>query len=245
MKKVSIADFGYNLENIKDAEQKSFMENMLTAVCDVVNKANEGMLTQKDVDAKFDEINGQLKGYDADKFEQLVKDNEQLREMLKKSMDVIEKAHKTPGGMEMLSKFDEKLNAITAAYEEHGGGLEGIAAATWQAIQEASTLGLDILKCKLASMLQQIITAKLLNITNKICAVVMFAFAAYIVVSMVLYQVSPKVREHEQQQGPPSSTQMIKKIHHLHKDENTFSLFHSPRLSGDSSDSGTDSKKHK
>ena len=38
---------------------------------------------------------------------------------------------------------------------------------------------------------------------------------------------------------------MIKKIHHLHKDENTFSLFHSPRLSGDSSDSGTDSKKHK
>ena len=108
-----------------------------------------------------------------------------------------------------------------------------------------STLGLDILKCKLASMLQQIITAKLLNITNKICAVVMFAFAAYIVVSMVLYQVSPKVREHEQQQGPPSSTQVIKKIHHLQKDENTFSLFHSPRLSGDSSNSDTDSKMHK
>ena len=26
MKKVNIKDFGYNLDNIKDAEQKSFME---------------------------------------------------------------------------------------------------------------------------------------------------------------------------------------------------------------------------
>lgn len=101
-----------------------------------------------------------------------------------------------------------------------------------------TTLGLDILKCKLASMLQQIITARLLNITNKICAVVMFAFAAYIVVSMVLYQVSPQVREHEQQQGPPSSTQMIKKIHHLQKSDSSVSFLHIPRMSGDSTVAG-------
>lgn len=106
-----------------------------------------------------------------------------------------------------------------------------------------TTLGLDILKCKLASMLQKIITAKVLNITNKICAVVMFAFAAYIVVSMVLYQVSPKVREHEQQQGPPSSTQMIKKIHHLQKSDSIASFLHVPRLSSDSTVAGKNRNK--
>ena len=106
-----------------------------------------------------------------------------------------------------------------------------------------STLGLDILKCKLASMLQQIVTAKLLNITNKICAVVMFAFAGYIVVSMVLYQVSPEVREHEQQQTP-SSTQMIKKIHHLQKADSSTAFWHSPKLQGDTDSPAKDRKKH-
>ena len=110
--KVKKEDFGYNLDAIQDPEQKKFMESILGAMTDIVNKATEGMLTQKDVDTKFDEINGQLKGYDADKFDQLVKDNEQLREMLKKSMDVIEKANKTPNGREAINKFDEMLNQM-------------------------------------------------------------------------------------------------------------------------------------
>ena len=91
--KVKKSDFGYNLDNIKDAEQKSFMENILGAMCDVVNKANEGNITKEDMTAQFDAINDKLKGYDSEKFAQIVKDNEELREMLKKSMDVIEKAN--------------------------------------------------------------------------------------------------------------------------------------------------------
>lgn len=112
MKKVNINDFGFNLDAIQDPEQKKFMESILGMMAEVINKATEGMLTQKDVDTKFEQINDKLKGYDAEKFDQLVKDNDQLREMLKKSMDVIEKAHKTTGGMDMLSKFDEQLNAM-------------------------------------------------------------------------------------------------------------------------------------
>lgn len=110
--KVNIEDFGYNLGAIKDPEQKKFMESILGTMVEVVNKANEGMLTQKDVDNQFNAINDRLKGYDAQKFDQVCKDNEQLREMLKKSMDVIEKAHKSHNGMEFISKFDEKLNAM-------------------------------------------------------------------------------------------------------------------------------------
>ena len=78
----------------------------------------------------------------------------------------------------------------------------------------SSTLSLDVLKCKLASLLQRIITAKVLNIMNKVTAFIMFFFAGYLVISMVLYQVSPKAREREQQQEP-NSTKVIKKIHDL------------------------------
>lgn len=95
-----------------------------------------------------------------------------------------------------------------------------------------STLGLDILKCKLASLLQRIITAKLLNITNKVCAVVMFVFAGYIVVSMAMYQFDPKVREREQQQVPPTSTQMIKKIHNLQKEDSSILFWHPTKHGG-------------
>ncbi len=77
-----------------------------------------------------------------------------------------------------------------------------------------TTLALDILKCKLASLLQRIITAKLLNITNKVCALFMFGFAAYMVVSMIMFQVSPKARERQQSQ-PNNKTEMIKKLHNL------------------------------
>ena len=88
-----------------------------------------------------------------------------------------------------------------------------------------TTLGLDILKCKLASLLQRIVTAKLLNITNKVCAVIMFAFAGYLIISMIVYQVSPKAREREQQ--PANSTQMIKKIHNLQRMDTTSWFIHS------------------
>ena len=111
--KVKKSDFGYNLDNIKDAEQKSFMENILGAMCDVVNKANEGNITKEDMTAQFDAINDKLKGYDSEKFAQIVKDNEELREMLKKSMDVIEKANNAgTAGTKAISKFDEKLNEM-------------------------------------------------------------------------------------------------------------------------------------
>ena len=58
--KVKITDFGYNLDAIQDPEQKKFMESILGAMADVINKATEGMLTQKDVDTQFNGINDKL-----------------------------------------------------------------------------------------------------------------------------------------------------------------------------------------
>lgn len=110
-KKVDKSDFGYNLENIKDTEQKSFMDNILGAMCNVVNKAMEGVITKEDMSDQFEIINEQLKGYDADKFAQVIKDNEDLRDMLKQAMEVISKAkEKGAGAMNAVNSFTEKLN---------------------------------------------------------------------------------------------------------------------------------------
>jgi len=75
-----------------------------------------------------------------------------------------------------------------------------------------ATLGMDILKCKLASMLQRIMTAKVLNITNKVCSVILFCFAAYLIISMIVYQTSPEKDDPAVAQKP-KSTEMIRTIH--------------------------------
>lgn len=111
--KVTKADFGYSLEKMS-GEQRTFMENILGTMCDVVNKANEGMLTQEDMTSQFESINEQLKGYDANKFAQVIKDNEELREMLKKSMDVIAKAQEKGGAAAVngINRFAEKVGEM-------------------------------------------------------------------------------------------------------------------------------------
>lgn len=108
--KVKKTDFGYNLDNIKDAEQKIFMDKVLGAMVDVVNKAMEGTITKEDMEEEFKGINEKLKSYDAEKFDQIVKDNEELRDMLKKSMDVIAKAQeKGTGAVCALNRLEEKM----------------------------------------------------------------------------------------------------------------------------------------
>lgn len=108
MAKVQKSDFGYSFEKM-NGEQKAFMENILGAMCDVVNKAMEGTISKEDMSSQFESINEKLKSYDAAKFEQVCKDNDELREMLKKSMDVIAKA-KEHGTVAAVNNFAEKVN---------------------------------------------------------------------------------------------------------------------------------------
>ncbi len=76
----------------------------------------------------------------------------------------------------------------------------------------AATLGCDLLKCRLASLLQQWFTAKVLNIFNKGVGLAMIAFAIYLIVAMILYQTNPKIREKEQEKTP-QSTKIIQTLH--------------------------------
>ena len=72
----------------------------------------------------------------------------------------------------------------------------------------ASTLALDILKCRLASMLHRVLTAKVIMWVNKGTGVLLFAFAAYLVISMLVFQLHPE----RQQKNNNDPTQMIKKV---------------------------------
>lgn len=74
------------------------------------------------------------------------------------------------------------------------------------------TLGTDLLKCRLAALLQQWFTAKVLNLFNKGVGLALIAFAIYLIVAMILYQTNPKIREKEQEKTP-QSTELIHRLH--------------------------------
>lgn len=48
------------------------------------------------------------------------------------------------------------------------------------------SLGLDVLKCRLASLLQHVLTANVINVINKIAGLMLVVFAAYLVAAMVM-----------------------------------------------------------
>ena len=78
--------------------------------------------------------------------------------------------------------------------------------------------GCDLLKCRLSAMLQSWFTARILNRFNKLMGSILIAFSLYLIISMILYQTSPKIREREEEHGS-KSTRIIQTIHNrIHRD---------------------------
>ncbi|MCF0219330.1 MAG: hypothetical protein HUK14_06070 [Muribaculaceae bacterium] len=111
MKQVTKSDLGINYEKF-DGEQRTFLEKMCEMTCQVVNKALEGAVSSDDVEEKFKSINESLKSFDADKFAQVIKDNEELLETVKELTQNIEKMRQKGIGIDRFSKLDESLDAM-------------------------------------------------------------------------------------------------------------------------------------
>jgi HK97 family phage major capsid protein len=111
MKKFTVADFGIKTEGMPQ-EQAKFLINMTEKMCDVVNKAMEGVISPEDLEKKMKSLNDKLNGYDDEKFKQLSKDNEELIKTVKGLGETIEKLKSKGIGMEVINKFDEKLNEM-------------------------------------------------------------------------------------------------------------------------------------
>ncbi len=71
-----------------------------------------------------------------------------------------------------------------------------------------ATLSMDILKCKLASLLQRVITLKFLNIFNKCVGAILIGFAIFMFISTTTFS-----KKNENNQKP---AQMIEQLMHTH-----------------------------
>ena len=88
------------------------MNNIAQMMCNVINKAMEGVISPEDMESKLKGLNEKLNGYDDEKFKQLAKDNEELIKTVKGLGETIEKLKSKGIGMEVINKFDEKLNEM-------------------------------------------------------------------------------------------------------------------------------------
>ena len=108
---VTVADFQLKMDGMSE-EQKTFMNNMLQLMCDVTNKSLEGAMSPEDVEEKFKGINDQLKAFDAEKFDQLIKDNNDLVGQVRQLGETVKKLKEKGISMEVINKFDEKITAM-------------------------------------------------------------------------------------------------------------------------------------
>ena len=82
-----------------------------------------------------------------------------------------------------------------------------------------AVFGTDVLKCRLAALLQHWFTARIMNIFNKITGVILIAFSLYLIISMIRYQTgNTETASSAQQQG------LMKKVHSLVKRDTSAKL---------------------
>ena len=76
-------------------------------------------------------------------------------------------------------------------------------------------LGVGILKCRLSAMLQNIMSAKLMNIINKVVGVILIGIGAYLIISMLVHRRHPELPE---KNSSENATQIIQRFHSMGKD---------------------------
>lgn len=74
-----------------------------------------------------------------------------------------------------------------------------------------AVFGTDVLKCRLAAMLQHWFTARIMNIFNKITGIILIAFSLYLVISMIIYQTKGEEPAGQNMQ----KTGIVQKVHDL------------------------------
>ncbi|MBR1550454.1 MAG: LysE family transporter [Bacteroidales bacterium] len=74
-----------------------------------------------------------------------------------------------------------------------------------------AVFGTDVLKCRLAAMLQHWFTARIMNIFNKITGIILIAFSFYLVISMIIYQTKGADTTPQNMQ----KTGIVQKVHDL------------------------------
>lgn len=114
MKKITKTDCGLEsvYSSVKTAEERTFLDKIAEMMCSVVNKAMDGSLDEAEVQKAFKNINDKLTAYDSEKFQQLIKDNNDLVEQVKGLQQSIAKLEQKGVTVEKASKFAEEINEM-------------------------------------------------------------------------------------------------------------------------------------
>ena len=96
-----------------------------------------------------------------------------------------------------------------------------------------AVLGCDLLKSRLASLMYNWFTPRVMRVFNRVIGVILMGFGLYLMVSMIVFQVSPKARDREQEQT--QSTRIIRTLHdHIGRDTSrTKDAFAEPSFTDD------------
>ena len=76
-------------------------------------------------------------------------------------------------------------------------------------------LGVGLLKCRLASLLQSVLSDKVMNLVNKVVGMVLIGVGIFLITSMIVYRLHPDLQKKEAAEG---ATHIIQKFHHFSHD---------------------------
>ena len=79
----------------------------------------------------------------------------------------------------------------------------------------AAELSAGILKCRLASLLQNMVSARMLTIINRILGCILIGVGIFLIVSMIVHRSHPEMEEKEPAEN---AVQIIHRIHNIGKD---------------------------
>lgn len=103
--------FDIKTSNLPD-EQRTFINAMVGAFTDAINKSNDGMLSDKDLTNKLTEFSTQMKETNLKELQTLKKENDDLIKLLKTMGEKVDKLTKKGISLDTINKFDEKLNEM-------------------------------------------------------------------------------------------------------------------------------------
>lgn len=76
-------------------------------------------------------------------------------------------------------------------------------------------LGVGVLKCRLASLLQKVVSDRMLAVVNKVLGGILVAIGAYLIIAMLVRMNHPEI---PQKDAAKSATQLIQRIHSVAHD---------------------------
>lgn len=103
-------------------EQRQFIGSIAGTFADLVNKSNEGLISNDDFVKRIEELGKKMAGTEA--LEVLRKENDELVKQVKKMGDTLEKLQQKGISMETINKFDERLNEMfdSEKFQEFASG---------------------------------------------------------------------------------------------------------------------------